>query len=247
VRAFEDMVLEHSSDAAMILHPVDGVVYASPAFDYVTGIPSVARVEILSPIDGTVIERKSAMGRGLAVGDAVARLADLDRVWFAARLFEGDVPRVSIGQPAQVRLFAQQGAMPGDHAETAPFAGKVVSIGREVDAISRTLSARIALDKLGGLARFGLAGTARIRSSLGTAGGGHPIVPTKAITEMQGRRTVYIEVGERAYEARPVVVGRSSGGRVEVLEGIEAGDKVVVSGAFTIKSVMLKSTFGEEE
>lgn len=42
MRAFEDMVLEHSSDAAMILHPVDGVVYASPAFEYVTGIPSVA-------------------------------------------------------------------------------------------------------------------------------------------------------------------------------------------------------------
>lgn len=41
VRAFEDMVLAHSSDAAMILHPEDGVVYASPAFDYVTGIPAV--------------------------------------------------------------------------------------------------------------------------------------------------------------------------------------------------------------
>lgn len=41
MRAFEDMVLAHSNDAAMILHPVDGVVYASPAFDHVVGIPSV--------------------------------------------------------------------------------------------------------------------------------------------------------------------------------------------------------------
>lgn len=39
VRAFEEVVLRHSADAAMLLHPVDGVVYASPAMEYVTGLP----------------------------------------------------------------------------------------------------------------------------------------------------------------------------------------------------------------
>lgn len=48
VRAFEEVVLRHSADAALLLHPVDGVVYASPAMEYVTGLPASEFLGILA-------------------------------------------------------------------------------------------------------------------------------------------------------------------------------------------------------
>ena len=44
-----------------------------------------------------------------------------------------------------------------------------------------------------------------------------------------------------------MTTGNSSGGLVEILAGLGAGERVVVDGAFTLKSLVLKSTFGEEE
>jgi PAS domain S-box-containing protein len=79
VRAFEDMVLQHSSDAAMILHPADGVVYASPAFEYVTGIPSVQflgmqAAEWVHPDDvALVIEQREEAGVHGHAGPVVIR------------------------------------------------------------------------------------------------------------------------------------------------------------------------------
>jgi cobalt-zinc-cadmium efflux system membrane fusion protein len=48
------------------------------------------------------------------------------------------------------------------------------------------------------------------------------------------------------YAIHPVTLGRSAEGKVEVLEGLRAGEQVVISGVFTLKSVVLKDTFGEE-
>ena len=49
------------------------------------------------------------------------------------------------------------------------------------------------------------------------------------------------------FELHPVTVGRTAGGRVEILSGLRAGEQVVVDGVFTLKSAILKSTFGEED
>jgi membrane fusion protein, heavy metal efflux system len=72
-------------------------------------------------------------------------------------------------------------------------------------------------------------------------------VPLSAVTRVAHRDVVFVRQPDGDFELHPVTVGRSAGGRVEILSGLGAGEEVVVGGVFTLKSAILKSTFGEED
>jgi cobalt-zinc-cadmium efflux system membrane fusion protein len=71
-------------------------------------------------------------------------------------------------------------------------------------------------------------------------------VPVEALQKISGETAVFVEKGPGEYELRPVEAGREGEGRIEILRGLAEGDKVVVAGAFTLKSELLKGTLGEE-
>jgi multidrug efflux pump subunit AcrA (membrane-fusion protein) len=95
--------------------------------------------------------------------------------------------------------------------------------------------------------KVGLFGTARVVVGPAEATAKRVVVPLSAVTRVASRDVVFVRQPDGDFELHPVTVGRTAEGRVEILSGLRAGEAVVVEGVFTLKSAILKGTFGEEQ
>jgi cobalt-zinc-cadmium efflux system membrane fusion protein len=197
-----------------------------------------ARVTIRTPLAGFVLSRDAVQGQTVTPEHLLAVVGDLDRAYFLGRLFEKDLARVKVGASAEVRLNAYPNEV---------FTGKIETIGRQLDPAARTVTARILVQNHGDLVKVGLFGTARVVVGPAEAPARRVVVPLSAVTKVASRDVVFVRQPDGDFQLHPVTLGRSAGGRVEILEGLRAGEQVVVAGAFTLKSTILKSRFGEEE
>lgn len=199
---------------------------------------SAARLQLRSPIAGGVLSRDAVRGQTVNADHVVATIADLSKAYFTARLFEKDLARIRPGAAGEVRLNAYPNEV---------FEGAVDSVGKQLDPTARTVLARIAVKDHGGLLKVGLFGTALIVVPDRAPRTPRVVVPLSAVTKIADREVVFVREPDQDFEVHPVTLGRSAAGRVEILSGLRAGEHVVVEGVFTLKSAVLKSTFGEEE
>jgi cobalt-zinc-cadmium efflux system membrane fusion protein len=197
-----------------------------------------ARVMIRSPLAGFILSRDAVQGQTVDPQHVIAVVGDLAHAYFLGRLFEKDLARVKIGASAEVRL----NAYPSD-----VFEAKIETIGRQIDPAARTVTARIVVSNHGDLVKVGLFGTARVVVGPSEAPAKRVVVPLSAVTRVASKDSVFVRQVDGDFELHPVTIGRSAGGRIEVLGGLRAGEQVVVDGVFTLKSAILKSTFGEED
>ena len=72
-------------------------------------------------------------------------------------------------------------------------------------------------------------------------------VPSSAVQEIGGQHIVFVHKGGDAFEQRAVTLGAASGGRVQILTGLEPGESVVVSGGFALKSEILKELMTDDD
>ena len=168
----------------------------------------------------------------------LAEIVNLDRAYFLGRLFEKNLERVKVGVSAEVRLNAYSKEV---------FLGKVESIGKQLDPIARTVVARIAIDNRDDLLKVGLFGVARVNSSDAEPEESTLVAPLNAVTQIAERDVVFVRHPDGDFEVHRVTLGRTASGQVQILSGLRAGEQVVVEGVFTLKSAVLKSTFGEED
>ncbi len=199
---------------------------------------ATARLELRAPFAGVVLRRNGVVGQPVAADHVVAEIVDLDHAIFLARLFEHDLARVREGADAEVRLDA--------YPELA-FSGKVLTVGRQVEPVARAVIARIAIDDKSSSLKIGLFGAAVVVIPDPAAMPLLPIVPSSAVSKIDDHPVVFVEVGVRSFEVRTVELGHAVAGSVEVVKGLKAGDRVATGGLFTLKSLALKSTFGEED
>ncbi len=73
------------------------------------------------------------------------------------------------------------------------------------------------------------------------------VVPRSAVTEIGRKSVVFVKQPDGDFDLLDVVLGEGALGKVEVVNGLREGEQAVVEGVFTLKSAVLKSTFGEEE
>ncbi len=208
--------------------------FGSGAVDYAG---DAARLELRTPIDGYVLKRDALIGQVVSPERVLAVVANLDRAYFLGRLFEKDVSHVTEGANADIRLNAYP---------KQAFQGEVETIGREIDPSARTVVARIVIKDQGRDLKAGLFGIARVVMKDAASHPVRMVVPLAAVTQIANRDVVFVQEPGGEYAVHPVTLGRSAEGKVEVLEGLRAGERVVTSGVFTLKSVVLKGTFGEE-
>lgn len=198
------------------------------------------RLVLRAPVDGVVVSREALVGQPMRSDQVIATLADLGRVWFVAQVFERDMPLVDIGEVGRVRLTA----LPG-----RTFEGRVDLVGRALDPTTRSASVRIPLENADGAIRIAMTGLVRLGSvGQNVDAGGQAViaVPRAAVTDLIGHRVVFVRTGPEDFEPRDVETGASDGERIAIARGLADGDDVVVDGVFTLKSVVLKSTFAEE-
>ena len=193
---------------------------------------------IRAPLAGFVLSRDAVQGQSVDAGHVIAVIGDLEQVYFLGRLFEKDLARVKVGAAAEVRLNAYPNEV---------FEGKIETIGRQIDPAARTVTARILVRNHGDLVKVGLFGTARVVDRAADAQAKRVVVPLAAVTRVANKDVVFVRQPDGDFELHPVTVGRTAGGRVEILSGLRAGEQVVVDGVFTLKSAILKRTFGEED
>jgi len=130
----------------------------------------------------------------------------------------------------------------------ATFHGQVSYLSDQVDADTRTVRARIDAANPEGKLRPGMFATIRLRDPH-AAGSGEttperPVVPKGAVQRDGEVFLAFVAVGPNRFEVREVRVGRRAGGEVEILNGLEEGERVVVEGAFLLKSELSKNSLG---
>jgi membrane fusion protein, copper/silver efflux system len=182
-----------------------------------------AVVAVHTPIAGVVQELGVRAGMTVSQGMTLVRLNGLSTVWLEAALPEVQASSAKPGLPVDVRLSA----FPGE-----TWQGKVTAILPQANADTRTLKLRIELPNPGGRLRAGMFAQVRL------AGDDREVlaVPSDAVIRTGQRALVYVVSAPGRYEPVEVRVGREVGDKLEVLQGLQAGQQVVVSGQFLVDS-----------
>jgi len=183
-------------------------------------------IDWASPATGHVVQKNVIEGQRVMAGDELFRIANHSRVWVIAQVAESDIGDITVGTPATItlRAFANE-----------PHEGEVTFIYPEMmKPETRTLSVRIELPNPDGAMKPGMYADVVLRPGTGAA----PVtaVPASAVLDSGTRKVVLIAKGEGRFEPRPVELGRSGDGYVEVLSGVEKGEEVVTSATFLIDS-----------
>ena len=196
------------------------------------GGSSPAFLAVNAPVAGTVVERTAVLGEYAQAYQALFTVADLSTVWVETNLYDRDLADVAVGALATVTV----GAYPDQR-----FDGKVTYIGNILDKDTRTAVARVEVANVDGRLKPGLFANVEIEKSQRRAA---LRVPENALVLLQGQMTSFV-AHDGGFEPRPVEIGERNGGMIVIKSGLEAGDQVVVAGAYALKARLLKSQIGD--
>jgi Cu(I)/Ag(I) efflux system membrane fusion protein len=182
------------------------------------------RIAIYAPSGGYLAELKVREGMYITPASEVMTIADLSSVWVIGEVFERQAGWVAPGQRVEIRLDAMPGRV---------WEGEVDYIYPELDPDTRTLRIRVRLPNPGSDIKPNM----YVRLVIHGAETGETVnVPREALIRGGRVDRLVLATGEGRFKAVPVQAGIESGDRVQILEGIKAGDEVVVSGQFLIDS-----------
>ena len=182
----------------------------------------LARYEIRSPLDGTVVERDVTIGEAVAADALIFTVADLSSVWVEVSVYAKDLGAVRQGQEAVV-VSTDLGV---------EVTGRIDFIGRLVGEESRAATARLTLSNANGQWRPGLFVTVRLVREETTVA---LAVAAEAIQTLRDWQVVFVKYGDW-FEARPLELGRSDGKWVEVVSGLKAGEQYAAANSFAVKA-----------
>jgi cobalt-zinc-cadmium efflux system membrane fusion protein len=184
---------------------------------------------VTASIDGAVIERNVAIGQVVQPADSLYTVADLSQLWLVAEIPEQQAHWARQGDQA----FAEVPALPEQEVS-----GKLVYVADMVDSETRTVTVRMALANPHRLFKPQMLATLKINKP----GSQTLIVPSQAVVRENDRDFVFVENGSARFELRPVRLGREEAQKRPLLEGLKAGEKIVVGGAFHLNNERLRST-----
>jgi cobalt-zinc-cadmium efflux system membrane fusion protein len=178
-------------------------------------------VNVYAPISGVIIGQNvtnaAAAGVSLSGSATAFTIADLSTVWILCDVYENDIPKLQLGQEAQVKLNAYP---------DRPVTGHISDIGPVLDPQLRTAKVRIQVPNPGFL-KLGMFATATFTSRKKEA---HAVVPANAILHLHDRDWVFLPAGGNHFKRTEIRAGQTlSGDRQVVLLGVEPGQQVVTN------------------
>ena len=186
--------------------------------------------ELRSPLKGTVVARNVAPGQAVE-GEIVAfRIANLEHLWVEIDVFEKNLGVLALGDRVELSPLATP-------SET--FEGRVARISSVIDTDTRSAPVRVEIENKDGKLRAGQAVNAIIHA---TAGGTRErtLVPTTALTFVDGKPTLFVVTGEHQVRVVSVEIGPTNGAQTEVVNGVAPGEQVVSEGVFALKSELFR-------
>ena len=195
----------------------------------------VSRVPVTSPIAGEVFRAEVVAGQRVEPGDALFHVGDIDEIWLLMDLYERDLSKVAVGQ--EIRFSAV--AWPD-----MTFTGAVEKVGDWVEPDARTVEVRAVVANPDHRLKPNMFATATLTVGAGEGARG-VVVPADAVAEVEGREVVFIQEAPGTYIVRPVRISERAGASALIAEGVEAGEPVVIEGAFALKSELAKGELGD--
>jgi membrane fusion protein, heavy metal efflux system len=185
-------------------------------------------IAIRSPIAGTVTRVEVAPGAFVEEGHKLFHIVDLDRLWLEVHIPEANIGRVqgTTGAWLEIEGFTEPFEV------SPPTGGRVIALGGVIDPESRTVPLLFEVPNPERALRVGLSVRAHILTGETAAG---PVVPLSAIVDDNGQEVAYVEAEGESFERRPLRLGVREGDRVEVLEGLQPGERIVTRGANLVR------------
>jgi membrane fusion protein, heavy metal efflux system len=180
-----------------------------------------ATFSLNAPIDGIVVERNATVGASVGTDANLFKIIDLSRVWIDADVFEKDLPRVRPGQEVKLTVTA---------FPQSTFTGKVILINSVVDPETRTVKVRTEVANPDGRLKPDMFANVQIVTDVNRAA---ISIPQSAVLNDEGKSIVFV-ADSNGYEKRQVQPGIQNNDRVEIVDGLSAGDKVVVKGNYLL-------------
>lgn len=182
-------------------------------------------VTFLAPIGGHLTEKKVYAGAGVEAGMLVMRLADRNRMWVDAQVYEQQLPLVKVGSKARAKIASEPGRT---------FEAEVIFIHPHIDPQTRTALVRIEIPNPDYDLRQGMYATVDILAEPTLPA---PVVPREAVIDTGTRQVAFVATGGGRFEPREVKLGVSGrDGLVQILSGLAPGEQVVTSGQFLMDS-----------
>lgn len=182
------------------------------------------RIPVYAMADGVVASLGVRHGMFVTPSIEVMSIASLDSIWVLAEVFERQAAWVKSGQPATVNL---------DYLPGETLRGTVDYVYPELDPKTRTLTVRLRFDN----EELSLRPNMFARVSIQGEGVGEVVhVPREALIRGGSVNRVVVDLGNGRFRSRAVTIGIESGDRIEIREGLSAGERVVISAQFLIDS-----------
>lgn len=194
---------------------------------------NISKIELRSPIAGTVIERFVNPGSGFEQGKPLLTIANTTTLWVIANVPETQMTSIRLGSPATVKF--------GDRL----VHGAVNYIDPRLNEDTRTSRVRIEIGnpenkiQVGSFAQVEFAAPATVQNT--------PFVPQTAVQTVDGKPVVFVKDPRSGkFRIRNVQIGTASSGMVPILSGLQPGEQVAAAGSFVLKSMLLKEQLGED-
>ena len=178
-------------------------------------------VNVYAPISGVIVGQNitnaAAAGVGLSGSATAFTIADLSTLWVICDVYENDLPKVRLGQPARIVFNAYP---------DRPVTGRISDIGPVLDPALRTAKVRIEVGNPGFL-KLGMFATATLTSQQKQT---FAAVPSDAVLHLHDRDWVYQPAGNNQFRRIEVKTGRmlGDGHQQQILSGIAPGQQIVM-------------------
>lgn len=193
---------------------------------------SASTLKIRAPFDGTVLDKRAVLGEAVNPGDPVFEIVNLDTMWLELSIPESQVAGIETGMVVQAAFSS----LPSVEVQ-----GTLTWILPQIDPTTRMIKARAEVKNPGHRLKERMFGTVRIQ---GESRPSQLIVAKDAIQQVNAMPFVFVKQEDDLFELRRVETGNQAAGRVEIVQGLQPNDAVVVANSFVLKSELLKSQFG---
>lgn len=180
-------------------------------------------LEIDSPVSGYVTEREALPNRFVQPDTRLYTVTDLSRIWVFAQVFQNDLGRLKVGDPATLTVDTYPGRT---------FTGRIDFIYPNVDVTTRTARVRLAFTN----PHLELSPGMFVNVSFEIPMGRHVVIPASGVLQTGTRQIVFLDHGEGSLEPRDVQLGPRVDDKFIVEKGLKAGERIVTSANFLIDS-----------
>lgn len=178
---------------------------------------------VTTSLSGTVIARTITRGQVVQPADTLFTVVDLSHVWIVAEVPEQQADLISEGEEVQVEIPALQNRR---------FTGRLIYVGDTVNPETRTVTVRTDIDNRDRSIKPDMLANMLVR------GKSHPqsVVPASAVIREGDKDHIFVQTGAGQFRLRPVTLGDEGNGVRPVVAGLQAGEQIVIDGAFHLNN-----------